>query len=463
MASMKAKRESIVPARTAAAVYWLPISSLKINERNARTHSKHQVRRIALSIERFGFVNPVLIDGNRIILCGHGRVAAAQLNGMKEVPTLMIEGLSDAELRAYVIADNRLAEKAGWDKQMLALELQGLIDLNFDVDLTGFDTSEIDLLMDEARITPLPDDAEEPIPEPRPEAVVCSKGDVWVLGSHRLICGDSTDPATYQALLEGQKAEFVFTDPPYNVPIDGHVSGLGKVRHREFAMASGEMTPPQFTSFLERICQQLAANSIDGSIHQICMDWRHMRELTDAGDRVYAELKNLCVWNKRNAGMGSFYRSKHELIFVWKKGNAPHINNFELGQFGRSRTNVWDYAGVNSFKSDRSEELAMHPTTKPVAMVADAIKDCSRRGAIVLDAFGGSGTTAIACENTGRKARLIEIDPVYCDVIIRRWQARTGKRAIHEASGSTFEDVEEKLKQGDSNGKKAKQTVVRKR
>jgi DNA modification methylase len=239
------------------------------------------------------------------------------------------------------------------------------------------------------------------------------------------------------------EAEFVFTDPPYNVAIDGHVCGLGRVRHREFAMGCGEMSEAEFTAFLKAVFALLAENSVEGSIHQICMDWRHIWEMLGAGRTVYSELKNLCVWNKTNAGMGSFYRSKHELVFVWKAGTAAHLNNFELGQHGRHRTNVWDYAGVNTMRAGRLQELAMHPTVKPTALVADAIKDCSRRGGLVLDPFGGSGTTLIAAERTGRKARALEIDPSYVDVAVRRWQAYAGKSAVLAGSGETFETIEE--------------------
>jgi DNA modification methylase len=251
------------------------------------------------------------------------------------------------------------------------------------------------------------------------------------------------DPAAYNGLLGGAKAEFVFADPPYNVPIDGHVCGLGRIRHRDFAMASGEMSQGEFVSFLEATFRCLAANTIDGSIHQVCMDWRHIPEMLTAGHAVYRELKNLCVWNKTNAGMGSVYRSKHELVFIWKSGTAPHINTFELDQYGRSRSNVWDYAGVNSLKPGRLDELAMHPTLKPVALVADAIKDCSRRNGVVLDPFAGSGTVLIAAERTGRMARAMEIDPHYVDVAVRRWQDYTGKIATLAATGKTFEEVDE--------------------
>ena len=230
--------------------------------------------------------------------------------------------------------------------------------------------------------------------------------------------------------MKNAKAEFVFADPPYNVPIDGHVCGLGRIRHADFAMGCGEMSEIEFRRFLRGVFKQLAANTIDGSIHQICMDWRHMPEMLAAGKAAYDELKNVCVWSKRNAGMGTFYRSRHELVFVWKNGSAPHINTFELGQFGRSRSNVWDYPGVNSLKPNRLEELAMHPTVKPVALVADAIKDCSRRNDLVLDPFAGSGTMLIAAERTGRRAAALEIDPHYVDVAIRRWQHFTGKAAV---------------------------------
>ena len=418
------------------------VSALRAYARNARTHSKRQIRQIANSIRRFGFCNPVLVDDDMQIIAGHGRVEAAKLLGMNEVPIVRLSHLSEADKRAYILADNRLAEKAGWDKEILAIELQALIDVSFDVELTGFETADIDLILDEAR------DAEgfaEPGDTTPPYAetpAVSQAGDLWLLGAHRLLCGDARDAEAYETLLQGDLAEFVFTDPPYNVPIDGHVCGLGRIRHRDFAMGCGEMSEVQFTAFLESVFRHLAANSVDGSIHQICMDWRHMLEMLMAGRKIYHELKNVCVWNKTNAGMGSFYRSKHELVFAWKNGTAPHINNFELGQHGRSRSNVWDYAGVNTLKSGRLDELAMHPTVKPVLLVIDAIKDCSRRGGLIVDPFCGSGTALIAAERCGRKARALEIDPHYVDVAVRRWQACTGRKATLAATGEALEDVE---------------------
>jgi DNA modification methylase len=420
------------------------VRELRPHPNNARTHSKKQIRQIAKSIAQFGFCNPVLVDDAKQIIAGHGRVEAAKLLGIDAVPTCQLSHLSEADKRAYVLADNKLAEKAGWDRDLLAIELQGLIELDIDIELTGFEMAEIDLILEEAReASGDPSGPEDTVPEPSPSPAVSQPGDLWLLGRHRLLCADAREQAAYDRLLEGAKAQFVFTDPPYNVEIDGHVCGLGRIRHREFAMGCGEMGEAEFTAFLKAVFALLAENTVEGSIHQICMDWRHMGEMLAAGRMVYRELKNLCVWNKTNAGMGSFYRSKHELVFVWKSGAAAHINNFELGQHGRHRSNVWDYAGVNTVRAGRLDELAMHPTVKPTALVADAIKDCSRRGGLVLDPFCGSGTILIAAERTGRKARALEIGPNYVDVAVRRWQAYAGKPAILAGSGETFEAIEE--------------------
>ena len=347
----------------------IAIAKLRPWTRNARTHSRKQLRQIADSIERFGFTNPVLIDGENRILAGHGRVEAAKLIGMTDVPCLRFDHMSASERRAYVLADNKLALNAGWDEQLLALELKELseADLDFSLDITGFSIAEVDGLIEGLSPEEAGDPAEDALPNPATTPRRCKPGDIYRLGPHRLICGDALDAGTVEALMDGETAEMVFTDPPYNVRIDGNVSGLGKVRHEEFAMASGEMSPKEFTAFLSRAFANLAAHSADGSIHFICMDWRHMGEMLEAGGANYAELKNLIVWVKDNGGMGSFYRSRHELVFAFKKGAAAHINSFELGQHGRYRTNVWVYRGANSRGAGRMEELAMHPTVKPVA------------------------------------------------------------------------------------------------
>lgn len=420
------------------------IASLRHYARNSRTHSKKQVKQIAASIERFGFTNPVLVSDDGEIIAGHGRVEAAKLLGLRKVPTLALSHLSDAERRAYVLADNKLALNAGWDREMLAIELQGLIDLDFDVELTGFSLAEVDLVLDEAGDSD-PDGLDAPedhVPEIS-GTPVSSMGDVWLLGRHRLLCGDARRSDDLALLMQNERADMVFTDPPYNVKIDGNVCGLGAVKHREFAMATGEMSEDQFTRFLTETLGNMSSVMRDGAIAFVCMDWRHMGELLRAGQAAFTELKNLVVWNKTNGGMGAFYRSKHELIFVFKQGSAEHTNSFGLGETGRYRTNVWDYAGISSISASRGDELAMHPTVKPVALIADAIRDCSRRGEIILDAFGGSGSTLIAAEKTGRSARLIEYDPIYCDTIVRRWELLSGKRAALASTGAWFEDVAE--------------------
>jgi DNA modification methylase len=328
---------------------------------------------------------------------------------------------------------------------MLAIELQGLVDLDFEIELTGFSLAEVDIVLDEARESAsdsVDASIEDTIPPYRHKGpAVTQPGDLWMLGRHKLICGDARDAGAYAALLGDEVIDLICTDPPYNLPIDGHVCGSGRIRHRNFAMGVGEMSKDQFTRFLVDTLGLAAARCRDGAIAFIFMDWRHMGEVLNAGERVFSELKNLCVWNKTNGGMGTLYRSKHELIFVFKVGTAPHVNTFGLGETGRYRTNVWEYAGVNSFREGRLDDLKLHPTVKPVDLVADAIKDCSRRGAIVLDPFGGSGTTMVAAQKSGRHARLIEYDPGYCDVILRRFEAVTGASAILARTGQTFDDV----------------------
>lgn len=412
------------------------VSSLVPHANNPRTHTKKQIHQIMRSIERFGWTNPILIDAENGVIAGHGRLEAAKQLGMSKVPVLRFDHMSEAEKQVYIIADNKLAENAGWDEALLASELQGLLDLdiNFDLELTGFEMGEIDIILGGDT-----EPEEETVPEPDTEAPAVNRlGDLWFIGAHRVICGDCLDQNTWSKLLGDAKAQMVFTDPPYNVRVDGHVSGLGRNKHREFAMASGEMSAEAFTSFLHSTFARLSEFSAEGSIHYICMDWRHMRELLAAADGIYTELKNLCVWAKSNAGMGSFYRSRHELIFVFKKGTRAHTNNFGLGASGRHRSNVWEYAGVNTFREGRMEDLQAHPTVKPLQMVADAILDCSRRGGLVVDAFAGSGTTLLAASRTGRVGAGIEIDPHYADLILRRLEEETGETAVNAGTRDSF-------------------------
>jgi DNA modification methylase len=421
----------------------LPVGDLRLAKRNARTHSKKQIAQICRSIERFGFTNPILIDDDGRVVAGHGRLAAAKKLGLQSVPCLRLRDMSEADKRAYIIADNKLALNAGWDMEILAEELGQLVELDFDVSMIGFDQPEVDTILSlAADASPKPTGPEDTCPElPNPDLVVTRLGDLWTLGRHHLLCGDAKDQEMVSRVMGGCVADMVFTDPPYNVPIDGHVSGLGRTKHREFTEASGELSIAQFTSFLAASFEAIERACKNGAIVYTCMDWRHLREVLDAGHSVFNELKNICVWSKTNGGMGTFYRSQHELVLVWKVGDQPHTNNFGLGDKGRYRTNVWSYPGVNSFGAERMQELASHPTVKPVALVADAIRDVSNRGEIVLDTFGGSGTTLIAAEKTGRCARLVEIDPAYCDVIVRRWQRLTGKSANLTGSDRSFEDA----------------------
>lgn len=424
------------------------VESLQPDPRNARIHSKKQVKQIARSIEAFGFNVPILVDRVGKVIAGHGRLLACKDLGWEEVPTIALEHLSEAQAKAYRIADNRLTEISDWDDRLLAEQLKelSLVDLDFSLEAIGFDMGEIDFRIESLDVSGGPNGEKDPaddLPEVPAGDPVSKVGDLWLLGRHRLVCGDALEEDDLAKLMDGRKAATVFVDPPYNVPIDGHCTGLGTVRHREFAMACGEMSQAQFTTFLTRAMERLAAHSEDGALHYICMDWRHLQEVLAAGHQVYSEMKNLCVWAKDNAGMGSFYRSQHELVLVFKHGKGAHQNHVQLGQHGRYRSNIWRYPGVNSFgrATDEGNLLALHPTVKPVALVADAILDASRRGEIVLDTFLGSGTTLMAAERVGRICHGLELDPIYVDTIIRRWQAMTGDSAVLAASGLTFEAV----------------------
>jgi hypothetical protein len=404
------------------AVTYRPVSTLRPDPRNARTHSKHQVDQIVASIRQFGFVNPILVDPEGRIIAGHGRLMAAKAIGLTEVPTIHIHGLSEGQKRVLRIADNKIALGAGWDIDILKSELAelGSLDLDFDVSVTGFSTGELDVILNGRA---------DPDDEVVPEAPVLPRtrpGDIWILGEHRVGCGDARD-LDFVRRLVGEEAviDTAFLDPPYNVQISGHANAVG--RHREFVMASGEMDEVEFQAFLKQTLGVSAAVSRDGAVHFVCMDWRHMDDVSAVGKGVYGELLNVCVWNKSNAGMGSLYRSKHELVFVFRVGDVPHFNAVELGKHGRNRTNVWDYASVNSFTGSRREDLSLHPTVKPSALVADAIQDVTRRGDLVLDLFLGSGTTLVAAERVGRRFRGLDIDPVYVDVAIDRWTNMTGK------------------------------------
>jgi DNA modification methylase len=426
----------------------LQIASLKPDPHNARLHPKRQVQQLAKSIRTFGFNCPVLIDREHNVVAGHGRLLAAQFLGWTEVPTLRLDHLTPAQVRAYRIADNRLTDCSTWDDQLLAEQLQelALADLDFDLTAIGFELPEIDLRIQSLSLA----EAEPTVDATLLDKVaVTRRGDVWQLGEHRLACGDALDADVLAAVMGGQRAHMVFSDPPYNVPVSGHVMGKGKIKHAEFAMASGEMSADQFTAFLTDAIGGMTASLESGALLYLCMDWRHLVELSSAARLHALELKNLCIWDKGNGGMGAFYRSQHELVFVFRHGGTSSTNNVQLGRFGRNRTNVWHYPGVNTFARNTSEGnlLAMHPTCKPIALVADALLDASHRGQRVLDPFMGSGTTLLAAERTGRIAHGIELDSGFVDLAVRRWQALTGEHAVLAGTGEVFSDIERVLEQ----------------
>lgn len=407
-------------------------SELKSNPSNAKTHSEKQVHQIAKSINVLGFNNPILVDENEMVIAGHGRLEAAKKLGLESVPTICLSHMTPEQVRAYIIADNKLAEQAGWDKEILKIELDFLMNLDvefgFDATITGFDIPEIDLIINSEAIEDAKNEKDDPADELPEESEVkkrVSLGDLWQLGEHKLFCGDALKKESFEILMGQELARMALVDMPYNVKIQGNVTT--QKHHREFAYASGEMNKTQFTNFIKTAMTLLADYSIDGSIHFHFMDWKHLQEILEAGNSVYSEFKNLCVWLK-NAGLGSFYRNSHELCLVFKKGNAPHINNFGLGA-QRYRTNAWHYKGMHISNPEAATLLKWHPTPKPVCMLMDAILDVSKPGDIVLDSFSGIGSVLLAAERTKRRARVIELEPGYCNVMLHRFETLTGKKA----------------------------------
>jgi DNA modification methylase len=418
------------------------IENISPNPRNSLVHGISEVRRAARMLGRLGPV-PLIVTAERVLLTANVFLDAAKIAGFSEVPVIVADHLSEPEADALMLALVRIVERGEWDERKLGQVLRDLTlqDLDFDVTITGFDPGEIDLM-----IAALDDPVEGPDPadEPPPTGpAVSRRGDLWTLRKHRLLCADSLLAESYETWLGVEAAHFVSTDPPWNVPIAGHVSGLGAITHREFFMASGEMSDSEFIKFLTTVLKLMAANSVSGSLHFVAMDWRHTHELHVAGKQAYDSLENVCVWAKDRGGMGSLYRSQHEMFFVFKNGTKPHRNNVQLGRFGRNRTNVWTYPSVNTFgrTGDEGDLLSLHPTVKPVALIADILLDASRRGEIVLDPFMGSGSTLIAAEKVGRRARGIEIDPLYVDVAIRRWERWAGEEARLEGDGRTFREI----------------------
>lgn len=426
------------------AITYVPRGSLQLDPRNARKHTKQQIEQIVTSIKAHGFVFPIVATREGKIISGHGRYMAARKLKLVEVPVIQLSHVTEPQARAIALADNRLVERSTWDDKLLGeilLELSEM-ELDFSLDATGFTAPEIDIRIEAAQ--PIQEsEKEDAVPVPFQGPPVSKLGDLWNLGGrHFVLCGNGLDPAAYEILMRGQKAQLCFVDPPYGVRVSD-VSGLGAVQHREFPMNSGEMSPEERKAFHAELCRRIAENTIDGAIIYICIDAPHLSEVLLAGEAAFDQLKTICTWLKHNAGMGSLYRSRTEFVAVFKSGKAPHVNNILLGKFGRYRDNVWEYPGANYFGrgGEEGNVAASHPTVKPTRLVSDALLDCSQRGAIVLDACLGSGTTLIAAERTGRRCYGLELDPGYCDVIIRRWQSYSGDQAVHAVTGKTFDEM----------------------
>jgi DNA modification methylase len=418
------------------------LSDLRPSAQNARKHTNAQIRALARSIQAFGFAAPILADKHGNILAGHARFKAANLLALKQVPVVFLDHLTETQAKAYMLADNKLTDRSTWDEPKLAVQLKELSDLalEFEIEATGFESPEIDF-----RIQSLEDASDQDdYFKFSTGSTVSLAGDVWHLGDHRIYCGTALHRASYAALFEGCQATTIFTDPPYNVKINGNAAGHGKTSYREFAMAVGEMSDAEFTDFLFTALSNASSNVVPGALIYACMDWRHMEEMLAAARASTLDLVNLCVWVKPNGRLGSFYKSRHELVFVFKSGKEAHQNNIQLGKFGRNRTNVWHYstAGTSS-RNAASADTGVHPTVKPLLMVSDAILDCTQRNDIVLDPFLGSGTTLLAAERTGRRCFGIELDPIYVDTAIERWQRMTGRTAL-SPFGETFEFIKAK-------------------
>ncbi len=430
---------SILPDALALKVRYVSTAALTDHPRNARTHPRKQIEKLKAAIRKFGFLVPLIVTAENVILAGHGRRAAAEQLGIREIPVITVSDLSDDDMRAFMHADNILADKAGYDRSVLRSEIQYLSEVGYELEITGLDTIEIDTLLgvDDAEC----DEPDDVVPPPVPGPPVCRIGDLWHIGDHRQIVGDARDPLVIERLMAGERAELVFTDPPYGCAILNNVSGLGKVRHEDFVMGAGQESLPELAmTILRPAFRNIANHCRAGAVAFVCTDWRAAPHMLDAARGVFEEVKNWIIWVKTNAGMGTFYRSQFEIVLAFRVSPGKIINNFGLGEGGRHRSNVWTYAGANTFRRGRMKDIIDHPTCKPKKMIADAILDCSRRGSVVLDVFAGSGSALVAAAMTGRRGYGIELDPKYADVILRRVAEQTGATPMLEGA-EAFDDV----------------------
>ena len=424
-------------------IEYPPLADLSLPPRSVRSHTQRQIKALAKSLRDFGAIIPAVVDRSGVIVAGAAIIEAARRIGMPDFPVVRITHLDDHELRLFRIAHSKLAEGGSWDTEALRLEFADITMERPVLDLgsSGFQIAERDIIYGRHRATEMADLDDHVSPGEGPP--VSQLGDVFRLGRHIVVCGSATSADVVARALDGRTVRLFASDLPYNVKIAGNVSGLGKKKHGEFQQASGEMDRAEFTAFLADAIATAQPHLIDGALLYLFMDWRHLAELMEAAEGCSLAQLNLLVWAKTNAGMGSFYRSAHELIGVFKHGDEPHLNNVELGRFGRNRTNVIHMPGVNTFGKGRSKALELHPTVKPVGLIADLILDASAPGDLILDPFAGSGTTLIAAEKTDRIAALVELDPVYIDVICRRFEAFNGEVAIHIDSGMTFAELKQ--------------------
>lgn len=415
----------------------LPIGEIRRPNRSARRHSAAQISNIMAGIKAFGIVNPPIVDADGNLIAGEARLEAARRLGYQEILFLRVGHLTPAEAQAYRIADNKLAEGATWDPDVLREEVADLLRLEIEPQAVGLDAAELDAVLK----PPVLETAGDGIPAP-PASSHLAEGDLFSFGRHRLLCGDALNEAHCQHLMVDERADMAINDFPYNVSIRKHVSTRkGPRAHREFAQASGEMTAEAYQPFLTSALQMTSAFCRPGAIIEGFMDWRSIHHLILAAAAAGLDYINLVVWKKHSAGMGSLFRSQHELIAILKKPGAAHTNHVQLGRNGRYRTNVWEYEGRAGFSQDRAEDLDRHPTPKSVPMYADAMLDVTKRGDTVLDLFAGAGTTAIACERVGRCARLMEIDPIYCEASLVRYRDAFGEEPIHVETGLTLSEL----------------------
>jgi DNA modification methylase len=409
------------------------VADLKPLGHETRQHPRNQIEHLKKMLSAYGVVVPIITDDQNRVVDGRAVVIAAKELGISTISAVRISHLSDNQLRALRVALNKIVGLSSWNEPELKIEIEEILQIDPGLPL-AIDNPTLDLILDGTGA-----DEEDDCPViPLDHEPISRLGDQFQCGEHTIRCGNALNAHDYASLLGAEPANMMFADGPYNVPIAGHVTRSKSAQGHDFPMGKGELSPAEFETFLTTTLGLAAKHLRNGAISYVCIDWRGLSVTLAAGNAVFSKLLNLCVWHKPNAGMGSLYRSQHELVLVYKIGTVPHTNNVHLGRYGRNRTNVWSYVGQNSLSGSSKGKLALHPTVKPVAMIADAIRDCSNRGDIILDPFGGSGTTMIAAEKTGRRARLLELNPLYVDVAIQRWQRLTGQTSYHAETGRPY-------------------------